>query len=984
MALRGIKSPESDEIADSEDQAKPIDWESSDDINPVDDFYANRLKKAENDAVTDESDPDNIDDQEENPEPVPTRHVKKGRTRFDRIKRAVKRGGPTGGVIGVIVGTFGLSSVILGPSSLLVNLSSILGNHTDLGNHLFTKTGNSYIASVLKGEGRNCTTSKIKCKFTTVSEKRIKQWESRGIKVDVGDGKKNALGRYKVRGLEYKNNKVETIRQYKSLRYTNPEFNSLLKRFPVRAGYLNIKSSVNKSVAKFGKSLGSKFTSSKNKNKTERRTENSKKMNNHTGAKVDARGNIDPTKVSSSGQKNIDEANKKFQSKLKSFRSALTAAGTVGLAEMAACMGYNVIRATQAAVTLYWHSELIAFAIPFLQAGASAKQAGVEGEFDWETAEYYGDRLTQPITREMAEADDNDNITLDMVGKTAMDSKGIAAALHGDTSLNKDYAGWTPSVFGIGLVRDAQNAFGGDNIRTACIAAKYVVYASAVQCIPAFIKCFTFAIAQNLISRFWSDDIIQLITDKLSKPALEAIAKANLTDSLVGPPLGDALTSGAGVLGSYMDRSSGFAVASDNNQAYQAYNYMMTDEDYIQNQIVDAKQKASKNQFDPTNKYSFAGQFASKFSSVPWDGTLFSVVKNMTSAVSGLSNTSHAAKDGLFMPIETYKSKQSFNDTLANCEDFSLKELEIPCMGESGRTVPYILPDVQKCLDAEQNDNNKICIEDAIDYLSTKTYGKDDDKKPYIDEDTGKPSDWENYSKYKEGEKSDNPFLMFMAYCGSDREYPLGYTDSDIESDNDDWHVGLNCASDPKNKYKDITDTDLGWMSYYYNMCISLLASEEDQDYCWEESKTTTSVSGGDWEIPTSGPCTSPYGPRWGSLHAGIDIAPSEGTPIVAPTNMTITFAGFNSGGYGYMVTGKAEDGSDYSFRFGHMLEQPPVSVGDKVSKGETIGKVGNTGDSQGAHLHFEVFPPGASPATFSGSVDPVPILNGKGASISC
>jgi len=91
-----------------------------------------------------------------------------------------------------------------------------------------------------------------------------------------------------------------------------------------------------------------------------------------------------------------------------------------------------------------------------------------------------------------------------------------------------------------------------------------------------------------------------------------------------------------------------------------------------------------------------------------------------------------------------------------------------------------------------------------------------------------------------------------------------------------------------------------------------------------------------------------------------------------------------DNGGYGYMVTGKATDGTEHSFRFGHMLSQPPVTAGQEVAKGTEIGKVGSTGDSTGPHLHFEIFPPGGNPASYSGAVDPVPILAQNGVTISC
>jgi murein DD-endopeptidase MepM/ murein hydrolase activator NlpD len=101
---------------------------------------------------------------------------------------------------------------------------------------------------------------------------------------------------------------------------------------------------------------------------------------------------------------------------------------------------------------------------------------------------------------------------------------------------------------------------------------------------------------------------------------------------------------------------------------------------------------------------------------------------------------------------------------------------------------------------------------------------------------------------------------------------------------------------------------------------------------------------------PVGGTFTSPFGMRWGRLHAGIDLAAPEGTPIRAAESGNVVLAGW-TGGYGNYTC--IAHGSGLSTCYAHQSRYG-TSVGAKVSKGQVIGYVGNTGHSFGAHLHFE------------------------------
>ena len=101
---------------------------------------------------------------------------------------------------------------------------------------------------------------------------------------------------------------------------------------------------------------------------------------------------------------------------------------------------------------------------------------------------------------------------------------------------------------------------------------------------------------------------------------------------------------------------------------------------------------------------------------------------------------------------------------------------------------------------------------------------------------------------------------------------------------------------------------------------------------------------------PVNGAFTSPFGMRWGRLHAGIDIAAPTGTPIRAADSGSVRLAG-SVGGYGNYTC--IQHTGSLSTCYAHQ-SSIGVSVGQGVRQGQVIGAVGNTGNSTGSHLHFE------------------------------
>jgi murein DD-endopeptidase MepM/ murein hydrolase activator NlpD len=117
---------------------------------------------------------------------------------------------------------------------------------------------------------------------------------------------------------------------------------------------------------------------------------------------------------------------------------------------------------------------------------------------------------------------------------------------------------------------------------------------------------------------------------------------------------------------------------------------------------------------------------------------------------------------------------------------------------------------------------------------------------------------------------------------------------------------------------------------------------------------------------PAKGVFTSGFGPRWGRMHRGIDIAAPIGTPVMAAASGEVIFSGWNSGGFGNLVKIRHGDGSVTYYAHNNRLL---VRKGEYVEQGQQISEMGSTGRSTGPHLHFEIRVGGTN------AVNPVALL---------
>jgi len=128
----------------------------------------------------------------------------------------------------------------------------------------------------------------------------------------------------------------------------------------------------------------------------------------------------------------------------------------------------------------------------------------------------------------------------------------------------------------------------------------------------------------------------------------------------------------------------------------------------------------------------------------------------------------------------------------------------------------------------------------------------------------------------------------------------------------------------------------------------------EDQKSLLASTPSIWPVKG--WLTSTFGYRSSPFTGRR-ELHKGLDIATRSGTPIIAPADGLVVFAG-REGGFGNMII--IDHGYGITTRYGH-CSTLDAKLGQKVKRGDVVAHVGSTGRSTGPHVHYEVAVNGVS-----------------------
>ena len=173
-----------------------------------------------------------------------------------------------------------------------------------------------------------------------------------------------------------------------------------------------------------------------------------------------------------------------------------------------------------------------------------------------------------------------------------------------------------------------------------------------------------------------------------------------------------------------------------------------------------------------------------------------------------------------------------------------------------------------------------------------------------------------------------------------------------IKDDNEEKELDLSIIEKYTQNEKEVNTSEIEIAKQKCEDKIEKTIEEQKKE---EKEESTPKVNGIKLALkPISGTITSRYGESSTlrkSTHTGLDIAATTGTPIKVVADGVVTNASY-SGSYGNLV--KISHGDGVETWYAHTSKMY-VTVGQKVSAGDTIAAVGSTGNSTGAHLHFEI-----------------------------
>jgi murein DD-endopeptidase MepM/ murein hydrolase activator NlpD len=130
----------------------------------------------------------------------------------------------------------------------------------------------------------------------------------------------------------------------------------------------------------------------------------------------------------------------------------------------------------------------------------------------------------------------------------------------------------------------------------------------------------------------------------------------------------------------------------------------------------------------------------------------------------------------------------------------------------------------------------------------------------------------------------------------------------------------------------------------------NLFPQKNAKEHVGDGKKFVLSHTECDFVYPTQGDITSPFGPRWGRMHYGLDIDLETGDKVNAAFEGLVRISQYHSS-YGNVIVVRHNNGLETLYAH---LSQRKVKPGDHVEAGQLIGLGGNTGRSYGSHLHFE------------------------------
>ena len=899
---------------------------------------------------------------------------------LNNFRAIVKKRGALA-AIGAVLGIVGIGGItLLSPSLLLFQIADTLMNNFNDGHAAISVTSNRAvarkIANTFSDDAAKCG---VRCKFNTMSKPLVAKLEAQDFKVQKTD---LGGGRYKVTSIEWPGGEPKVT--------SKAQFEAAMKN-PAHAAKFTRAYNVSSRTL-----MATRF---KTAIKTKLGIDKAYKLSGETKEKFKesfrkAIGLPETAPTIEAGK--TQTAEEKLQSpRYANVKVALdTAVGRVNKANNVVGLGCAAKNLGNAVNVALKHAQLMtyaSFAMTFLNAPHKTKASGIDPLVMSEL----GDRLTytEPATT-------SDGKTNPVAGLTATDSYGYKSAVYGDGGAVPDYASQhRVEALGIDKAVNANDGFSGagvvlgfisagltnllmnnapvrTGVVTACKEAASP-FAVVMQCAqlkhPAAVLACT--AAQLLIAQGVSAAVQAILPTVIA--AVITSQLDGIDENTKGVAAGDILYPGAASI--FQANASSYGMKAGTADEIKNYTKLATT---IQQQDTAIARINAKDQpLDVYNQYSFLGSMAASMKLTSLANQPLTKVASTTASLlprslASLTTTTHA---GTYQPLP--ENKANLYKATEECPALNAIGVatDVYCM-------PAYVTNAAE-LDASVDDN-----------LSYMIDGK------YIDETTGAAR-----TDTDEGKT----FQKFLDNCPF-RTDPLGETSKSLEdgdtgtltnplnpSSDYEWYIGARCSSDE--------EVVKQFRIYTMNDSVNALVNGEEASTKSTAQLTSTTNSGAGtttansgnvnpngWTFPTSpgAPLVSPFGPRGGGFHTGVDLGVPTGSPFYATRDGVVQTREYNvytingDGGAWCPVLGQITDpnqkdiwithtvdGQTYTSVYAHM-SQFLKQTGDVVKAGDLIGYTGGSGCSSGPHVHFEIWQGKATPSIPGpGMLDPWPLI---------
>ncbi len=853
-------------------------------------------------------------------------------------------------ILFVLIGGGSVMTLFLSPGLAIVHLKEVLVG--DLNDQLAAVDKRSAI--ILRSKMKDltngaCGVIKVKCRFATMTDRQAEKFRKAGIEIerDMTKGFGSKRGQItKMTFTDRQGQKIEITdaKELQGALRSNVDFKYAMTIDAFNAKIRTLGDSVMKRVMSNAKTSKASKLDGENKEELQRSlddaaagkaTVDAKSMTPHKNEKGEVVGYTDENGQPYTTQEyeeikrtaaSIEEAGKIGGTGMVGRLSgaAVKGLGALGTASTA-CSVYTTSRAVAALAKVKRKMELIRFAVALVLTPADMLKAGDANDA---MTTFVGDNLTsikpegevvdETKWDQAGSASNPATIKDPDAGKNALDSPGFATAAHGEVpTLNARaqrfmiggvLAGTLTSI-NIAIARIVNG--GNPDPRQVSQKCRYInnpfvqvgSLAAGIGLGVFSFGIFTgLSVAGSLALAFATPYLESMIAD---------IMAGQVTKGIEGIDSGDAAFAGtAGLLGDVAQNRGMQPMDSSQAMSYLALN-QQTETEYAR---LESRQ-AADTPFDIYNQYSFLGSLARSF--LPYA----TATSNSVAAIGLNTGSLFSAAFATLTPQTHALTAERFKQCHDPAYEMIGIEADVFC------NVRYGMSQQELAIDPLEN-AEWMAATGNIDPNSEDGVAIDNKK------------EW-NYAK-------------FLKECTN---RTAGWGEEQDESGGD----GGNCR-DPKKEADNM----------HFRVYTMDQGLDKAMDEAPDEAPTpgTTGFATGEtgpvnsegWAFPTTtdAKITSGFGIRGGEEHNGIDLAQAgdaTGKPIFAARDGKVVAAGPAEGFGNWIVIAHDVNGQRVDTLYGHMFDDGVlVKVGDQVKAGQQIGKIGNKGQSSGAHLHFGIW----------------------------